>query len=171
MLLPKQPFNHLAIQPLFSQMNNDLFNHSPDCEIVSTRVLSAPRETVFQAWTDADILQRWWGPAGFTNTFHEFNPVAGGKWKFIMHGPEKGNYRNEVVFLRVEPPSLIAWDRISQPHFRVVTTLEEVADDKTKLTFRMQFNSKKECDKIRRFVPEKNEENFDKLEVELAKMV
>ncbi len=147
--------------------NNNLFNTLADCEILSTRIFSAPRESVFQAWTDPEILQRWWGPAGFTNTFQEFNPVPGGKWKFVMHGPEKGNYPNEVVFLQVEYPSLIAWDRISQPHFRVVTTFEVVENNKTKLMFRMQFNSKKECDKIRKFAVDKNEENFDKLEKEL----
>jgi uncharacterized protein YndB with AHSA1/START domain len=149
-------------------MKNDFFNISSDCEIVTTRVVSATRETLFRAWTDPAILQRWWGPAGFTNTFHEFNPVAGGKWKFVMHGPERGNYPNECVFLRVDAPSLIVWDRISPPHFRVVTTFEEVAGGQTKLTFRMQFDSKKACDKIRPFAPEKNEENFDKLEATLA---
>jgi uncharacterized protein YndB with AHSA1/START domain len=153
-------------------MNNDeLFNVAAECEIITTRVMQAPRATVFKAWTDAAILQQWWGPAGFTNTFYEFNPVVGGRWKFTMHGPEKGNYQNEAVFLHVDEPSLIVWDRISQPHFRVVTTFEEVDGGKTKLIFRMQFSSKEACDKITPFAPEKNEENFDKLEVELAKMV
>jgi len=154
-----------------TKMNNDFFNTAPDCEIVTIRVLQAARETVFRAWTDPAILRRWWGPAGFTNTFHEFNPVPGGKWKFMMHGPEKSNYPNECIFLAVDAPSLIAWDRISQPHFRVVTTFEEVPGDKTTLTFRMQFSSKEACDKLRPFVVGKNEENFDKLEVELAKML
>jgi hypothetical protein len=88
-----------------------------------------------------------------------------------MHGPEKGNYLNEVVFLRVDTPTLIVWNRISQPHFRVVTTFEEAPGGKTTLTFRMQFSNKDTCDKIRKFVPEKNEENFDKLEAELAKIL
>lgn len=151
-------------------MVNELFNINPECEIVTVRIMNYSPSIVSKAWTDPEILQRWWGPAGFTNTFYEFNPVPGGKWKFMMHGPEKGNYPNEVVFLRVEAPSLIAWDRISQPHFRVVTTFEEHPGDKTKLTFRMQFNTKEECEKIRRFAVEKNEENFDKLEVELQKL-
>ncbi len=151
-------------------MVNELFNINPECEIVTLRIMNYSPLIVFKAWTDPEILQRWWGPAGFTNTFYEFNPVPGGKWKFMMHGPEKGNYPNEVVFLSVEAPSLIAWDRISQPHFRVVTTFEEHPGDKTKLTFRMQFNTKEECEKIRRFAVEKNEENFDKLEVELQKL-
>jgi uncharacterized protein YndB with AHSA1/START domain len=151
-------------------MNNEFFDIPADCEIVTNRIINYPREIVFRAWTDAEILQRWWGPLGFTNTFYEFNPIAGGKWKFMMHGPEKGNYPNEVVFLEVQSPSLIAWDRITQPHFRVVTTFEEIENGKTSLTFRMLFNSKKECDKIRKFAVDKNEENFDKLEIELARL-
>jgi uncharacterized protein YndB with AHSA1/START domain len=152
-------------------MNDDFFNIAPDCEIITTRVLTAPREIVFRAWTDPAILQCWWGPAGFTNTFHEFNPIPGGKWRFTMHGPEKGNYPNECVFLRIEEPSLIAWERISRPIFRVITTFEEVLGGQTKLTFRMQFGAKEACDKIRPFAVEKNEENFDRLEVELSKML
>jgi uncharacterized protein YndB with AHSA1/START domain len=151
-------------------MNKDYFNITPDREIVTTRVLPFARELVFEAWTNPEVLQQWWGPAGFTNTFYEFDPVPGGKWKFMMHGPEKGNYPNECVFVVVDAPSLIIWDRISQPHFRVVTSFEESEPGKTKLVFRMQFATKEECDKLRKFVPEKNEENFDKLETALAKM-
>ncbi|MCE3282065.1 MAG: hypothetical protein K0Q66_802 [Chitinophagaceae bacterium] len=151
-------------------MDPGYYSTPADCEICTTRLMNAPRESVFRAWTDPGILARWWGPAGFTNTFHEFNPVPGGTWKFTMHGPEKGNYPNEVVFLEVNEPSLIAWDRVTQPHFRVVTTFEEAPGNKTTLTFRMQFATKEECDKIRRFAVDKNEENFDKLEVELANM-
>jgi uncharacterized protein YndB with AHSA1/START domain len=151
-------------------LRDELFSITPECEIVTIRILNASRENVFRAWKDPDILKSWWGPFGFTNTFHEFNPVPGGKWRFIMHGPEKGNYPNEVVFLRVDKPELIAWDRISQPHFRIVTTFENLQDGKTNLTFRMQFDSKEACEKLRPFVTGKNEENFDKLEVELAKM-
>ena len=145
-------------------METNLFNVSPECEIVSSRIFSAPRETVFNAWTNPDLLAQWWGPAGFTNTFYEFNPMPGGKWRFTMHGPEKGHYENEATFLQVEAPKLIAWDRITKPLFRVVTTFDETADGNTHLIFRMQFASKEECDKVRNFVPEKNEENFDRLE-------
>jgi uncharacterized protein YndB with AHSA1/START domain len=137
----------------------------PELEITTVRTIDIARETLFNAWTNPDLLQQWWGPAGFTNTFHEFELKPGGRWRFTMHGRDgKGNYPNECTFLKIDKPHLIAWDRISQPLFRVVTTFEEIAVDKTKLVFRMQFKTKEECDKIRKFVPEKNEENFDKLE-------
>lgn len=123
---------------------------------------------VFRAWTDPALLLKWWGPAGFTNTFHEFDLRPGGTWRFTMHGPNKGNYENECVFLKIEEPSLIAWDRVSKPLFRVVASFDETANGGTQLIFRMQFGSKKDCDKIRPFAPEKNEENFDKLEAVLS---
>ena len=44
-----------------------------DREIVSVCVFDAPREQVFDAWTNPKRLSRWWGPQGFTNTFHEFD--------------------------------------------------------------------------------------------------
>ena len=151
-----------------SNMEPRFYNVPPDREIRSSRVFSCPRELLFRTWTDPDLLAAWWGPAGFTNTFYEFDPQPGGKWLFTMHGPDKGNYQNECVFLNVDPPSLIAWDRVSKPLFRVVATFDAIAVGKTELTFRMQFNTKEDCDKIRKFAPDKNEENFDKLEIVLS---
>jgi uncharacterized protein YndB with AHSA1/START domain len=144
------------------------FKVAAACEIVSSRLFDAPPAKVFRAWADPEILKEWWGPAGFTNTFHEFDPQPGGKWRFTMHGPEKGNYENEVVFRIVDEPDLIVWDRISQPLFRVVTTFEAAENGKTMLVFRMQFENEKLCATIRQFAPEKNEENFDKLEKQIA---
>jgi uncharacterized protein YndB with AHSA1/START domain len=151
-------------------MNTDFFNVPPDCEILSARIINAPREQVFHAWTNPDLLKEWWGPNGFTNTFHEYDLRPGGKWRFTMHGREKGHYQNECTFLSIEPPTLLAWDRISQPFFRVVATFDETDDGSTALKFRMQFDNKEACDKLRNFVPEKNEENFDRLEAVLRKL-
>ncbi|MES2656646.1 MAG: SRPBCC family protein [Bacteroidota bacterium] len=151
-------------------MTSEIITTTPDCEIVSIRIVNAPRELVYKAWTDPNHLKNWWGPAGFTNTFNEFDLRPGGKWSFIMHGPDKGNYANECEFIKIEKLALIAWKRFSKPLFQVLATFEEVADNKTKIVFKMLFDSADECNKLKKFVPEKNEENFDKLEVELIKM-
>ncbi|MCD0489796.1 SRPBCC family protein [Pedobacter sp. MC2016-14] len=141
---------------------------NPDCEIVTIRIINTPRAVVFKAWSDPEHLKNWWGPYGFTNTFHEFDFREGGKWDFTMHGPEKGNYINSCEFTAIEIPSLIAWKRYSQPLFRVVVTFEEINTDSTKVIFRQIFDTKKECNKIRPFVEDKNEENMDKLEKEIS---
>lgn len=49
-------------------------------EIISSREFGVPRERVFRAWTTPDLLARWWGPHGFTNTFHECDVRPGGTW-------------------------------------------------------------------------------------------
>lgn len=151
-------------------MTTEIIKTTPDCEIVSSRIFNFSRELVFRAWSEPVHLKNWWGPAGFTNTFHEFDFRVGGKWSFIMHGPEKGNYPNECEFIKIEKPSIIAWKRFSKPHFQVVATFEELSDDQTNVIFKMLFNSPEECGKLKPFVVDKNEENFDKLEVELKKM-
>lgn len=109
-------------------------------------------------------LKNWWGPDGFTNTFHEFNLRPNGKWILTMHGPEKGNYENESVFKTVEPLQLISWTRISKPIFDMEVGFEKRSDSTTKISFRMIFETAEECDKIKAFAIPKNEENFDRLE-------
>lgn len=88
-----------------------------------------------------------------------------------MHGPEKGNYHNECEFVKIDETNLIAWKRHSKPLFKVVFTFETQADGKTKLVFRMVFDTPEECNKIKGFVVDKNEENFDRLEEELKNMI
>jgi uncharacterized protein YndB with AHSA1/START domain len=142
----------------------------PDCEIVTTRIFKAPRKLVYKAWTDPDLLKTWWGPKGFTNTFNTFDLRVGGKWSFTMHGPDKGNYRNECTFVAIREPELLVWDRQSQPIFQVEVVFEEIAENETKVTFKQKFKTVEECNKIKTFAPEKNEENMDRLEDELKKM-
>jgi uncharacterized protein YndB with AHSA1/START domain len=144
---------------------------TPDQEIVSSRIVNATRALVYTAWTDPNILKNWWGPTGFTNTFIEFELRPGGKWKFIMHGPDKGNYLNECEFIEIEKPKLISWKRFSKPLFRVVATFEELDATSTKIIYRMIFNSIEECTKVKTFAVDKNEENFDRLESELIRMI
>lgn len=151
-------------------MTTPLFFTSAESEIASTRVVPFSQELVFRAWSEPEHLKNWWGPEGFTNTFHEFDFRESGKWVFTMHGPEKGNYENECEFVKIDKPNSIAWKRISKPLFKVVATFEKISEQSTKVVFRMVFDSAEECNKLKPYVVDKNEENFDKLEVELANM-
>ena len=143
---------------------------SSDREFVTTRVFDAPRELVFKAWTDPNHLSQWWGPKGFTNTFQEFDMRPGGHWRFVMHGPDGVDYKNHSVFVEVVHPERIVFDHISGPKFQVTATFTEQAG-KTKLTFRMLFETAAECERVKVFAAEANEQNFDRLEAELAKML
>ena len=64
-----------------------------DREIVVSHVVDAPREIVFEAFTDIRHLSRWWGPDGFTTTTRSFEFRVGGEWDFMMHGPDGTHYR------------------------------------------------------------------------------
>ncbi|HUM52787.1 MAG TPA: SRPBCC family protein [Chitinophagales bacterium] len=146
------------------------FATTPDCEIISDRILNAPVEKVYNAFANPEHLKNWWGPNGFTNTIHEFDLRVDGKWRLTMHGPDKGNYNNESVFLKIIPNELIYWQRVSKPLFQMAIIFNKITENTSKITFRMMFDSAEECNKIRPFAPEKNEENFDRLESELTKM-
>lgn len=141
-----------------------ILGSTPETEIVSSRIFKVNVETLFRAFSDPKHLKSWWGPKGFSNTFHTFEFKEGGTWKFTMHGPEKGNYENECVFLKIIPNELLVWNRISQPLFQMHLTFEKVDKANTRLIFKMLFNTSEERAKLISFVPEKNEENFDKLE-------
>lgn len=98
-------------------MTTAILTTTPDCEIVSSRIFNVPQQLLFRAWSEPNHLKNWWGPLGFTNTFTQFDFRVGGKWSFVMHGPDKGNYVNECEFIIIIEPSLIAWKRFSQPIF------------------------------------------------------
>lgn len=149
----------------------DIHTIHPEREIISSRTIAFPKELVYRAWTEPAHLSQWWGPAGFTNTFHEFDFRVGGRWRFTMHGPEKGNYANECEFTHIDAPNLVAWKRYSKPLFRVVATFGETAPGETHVVFRQVFDTPEECNKIKPHVMDKNEENFDRLEAELRSML
>ena len=136
-------------------------------EIYSSRELKAPIEIVYEAFSNPAHLSKWWGPNGFTNTFHEFDLRSGGKSVLTMHGPEKGNYENSSVFKIVEPFKVIKWQRISKPLFEMEVVFKKLSDSETEISFRMIFETEEECNKIKNFAGPKNEENFDRLEMEI----
>ena len=139
-------------------------------EILSSRIINSPVETVYQAFENPNHLKNWWGPEGFTNTIHEFDLRAGGNWILTMHGPEKGNYENSSVFKTVLPNKLISWERKSQPLFDMEIAFEKLEENKTQISFKMIFATAEECEKMRKFVEPKNEENFNRLEREIKTM-
>ena len=136
-------------------------------EIVSSRVFTHPASVVFAAFTDDRQLAQWWGPNGFTNTFQEFDPQPGGRWRFIMRGPDGKEYPNESQFLEVVAPRRLVFRHLSKPEFRMTVTLADEHEG-TRVTWRMQFATVRECDKVKRYAVDANEQNFDRLAALLA---
>ncbi|MFN8592001.1 MAG: SRPBCC family protein [Thermomicrobiales bacterium] len=79
-----------------------------DREIVISRVIDAPRELVFEAFTAVRHLSRWWGPEGFTTTTRAFEFRVGGEWVFVMHGPDGTDYQEWISWTEIVPPERIA---------------------------------------------------------------
>jgi len=78
-----------------------------DREIVITRVISAPRELVFEAFTAVRHLSRWWGPEGFTTTTRALEFRVGGEWDFVMHGPDGTDYQEWITWTEIVPSQRI----------------------------------------------------------------
>jgi uncharacterized protein YndB with AHSA1/START domain len=111
-----------------------------DREIVLVRVLDAPRDAVFAAWTDPDAFCQWFGPDGFTCTVREMDVRPGGRARFDMSSGDIV-YTNRFDYLAVVPNERLVLDHGSDidddpARFRVTITLDEQADGKTVLTLR-----------------------------------
>ena len=72
-------------------------------EATFTRVLDAPLDRVWRAWTDADEIEKWWGPSGFDNPVCDFDARVGGKIHIVMRGPDGAQYPVRGEVLVVEP--------------------------------------------------------------------
>lgn len=81
-----------------------------DREILQRRTFEAPRDLVFEAWTDPAHVARWWGPDGFTTTVQQMDVRPGGLWRFIMHGPDGTDYDNRAVYIEVSRPERLVFD-------------------------------------------------------------
>ncbi|MFB9236315.1 SRPBCC family protein [Plantactinospora siamensis] len=79
-----------------------------DRAIVITRVIDAPPELVFEAFTEVRHLSRWWGPEGFSTTTRSFDFRVGGVWDFMMHGPDGTDYPEWITWTEITPPARIA---------------------------------------------------------------
>jgi len=136
-------------------------------DIVSVRRFDLPRERIFAAFADPARLARWWGPSGFRNTFHEFDFRPGGHWRFTMHGPDGVDYPNHSVFAVIDAPARIVLDHRSGPRFEMTMSLDEEGAQ-TRLTWHMRFETAEMRDAVARFAVQANEQNFDRLQADLA---
>jgi uncharacterized protein YndB with AHSA1/START domain len=85
-------------------------------EVTLTRVIAAPRERVFRAWTDPKHMAQWWGPKGFTNPVCEVDARPGGMIRIDMRAPDGVDYPMDGVFHEViEPERLVFTSRAFAP--------------------------------------------------------
>jgi uncharacterized protein YndB with AHSA1/START domain len=117
-----------------------------------SRVFDAPRDLVWEAFTDPEHAKQWMGPKGFTTTHFEQDARPGGRWRACLHqsGEWKGQKYPDMwqggVFKEIVPPERVvytfAWEgEGGQPTRETVITItfKELEDDRTQMDFHQEF--------------------------------
>ncbi len=134
----------------------------------TSREIAATPEQVFAAISDPQRLARWWGPAGFTNTFSACEFKNGGRWSFVMHGPDGHNYPNECVFADIDSPRRVVIQHVVEPLFRLTILLSSTAAG-TLVAWSQAFDSSDIASRIEHIVVPANEQNLDRLSAEVLR--
>ncbi|MEO9169114.1 MAG: SRPBCC domain-containing protein, partial [Aestuariivirga sp.] len=144
-------------------------------QIITTRIIAAPRELVWKVLTAPEHLQHFWGPDGFTNSYKQFDLRVGGQALFTMHGPDGTDYPNRFKFLNVEPPRLLKFDHDggsdgpNEPRF--INQIElSTEGDKTRVELRTTLQSIAARDKVAGYAVEGGRQNLDRLAAYVAPM-
>ena len=120
--------------------------------IIAVREFDAPRDLVFEVWTDPKHLAHWWGPNGFTTTTSSFEMRPGGVWRFVMHGPDGRDYQNRITYEEVVAPARIIYrhgggEDVEPVRFTTTVTFDDLGG-KTRITMQMGFPSAAERDRV-----------------------
>jgi len=141
--------------------------NNSEAAVHNERVLLASPQEIFAAFEQPVRLARWWGPKDFTNTFTQFEFTPGGRWVFVMHGPNGTNYPNENVFRAIQPHTKIVIEHVGTPWYRLTVALT-ARGDQTHLVWHQEFESADFAAKMRPICQTANEQNLDRLEAILA---
>jgi uncharacterized protein YndB with AHSA1/START domain len=134
----------------------------------TSREIPATVEQVFAAFSHPERLSRWWGPVGFSNTFSVCEFKDGGRWSFVMHGPDGRNYPNESVFAEIESPRKIVVQHVSQPKYRLTIVLASSAVG-TVVSWSQAFERSEVASRMEHIVVPANEQNLDRLSGEVLR--
>ncbi len=83
--------------------------YSDGGDLVFERTFDAPRELIWKAFTDPELIPRWWGPHGTTTTVAEMDVRPGGSWRYVSHADDRDDVAFYGEYLEVEPPERIKW--------------------------------------------------------------
>jgi uncharacterized protein YndB with AHSA1/START domain len=112
-------------------------------ELVLTRIFNAPREKVYRAWTEPELLRQWFAPKPFTTPVAQLDVRVGGANLIVMRDPQGNEFPNRGVYLEVVPNEKLvftdaytkAWEPSPKPFMTVIVTFEDIVG-KTKYTAR-----------------------------------
>jgi uncharacterized protein YndB with AHSA1/START domain len=133
-------------------------------EITNVRRIDVPRDRVFEAFANPEKLKAWWGPTGFTNSIPHFDFRPGGSWRVVMRSPDGTEYDNLSTFVEVDRPHKVVYEHLQPMHWFLMTmSFRELSPGATELTWKMSLARNAEHEKLRDFLHQANEQNFDRL--------
>lgn len=157
---------------------NDWETGSPERTFVIERIFDAPRELVWQVWTDSEHVAQWWGPKDWTLPFCKMDFRPGGVWHYCMRGPGGEESWGKAVYQEIiEPERIVFTDVFSDAEGNVnegmpsmlTTVLFLEHEGKTKLISQTQFTSGAELERVLAMgMAEGSTQMWDRLEAYLA---
>ena len=118
-------------------------------EIVAERVFDAPRDQVWAAYTDPELIPEWWGPHGTTTRVDRMEVEAGGAWRFVIRNSDGSETGFRGTYREVTPPERIVqtfeWEGMPG-HVSVDTATFEDLGDQTKVVSHSIFHTTEERD-------------------------
>jgi len=143
-------------------------------EIMSTRTFDAPRELVFKAMTDPNLVPKWWGPSRYTTTIDKMEVRPGGSWRFVQRDSAGNEHAFRGVYHLIDAPKRIVmtFEYEGVPgHVALETmTLEEV-DGKTRMVQQSVFQSVEDRDgMVQSGMEEGATESMNRLDALLAEL-
>ncbi|HSM58292.1 MAG TPA: SRPBCC domain-containing protein [Candidatus Sulfomarinibacteraceae bacterium] len=121
-------------------------NSTADREIVVNRVIEAPRELVFDAFTEPEHIEQWWAPRGAT--IHEMDVKPGGVWRYSQPGRGGAEMSFKIEFIEISRPTRLVYDYgpdsadATEPVRTTVTFEQE--NGKTRVTLQLLFATAKD---------------------------
>ena len=120
-----------------------------DREIRTERIFDAPRDRVYAAYTDPELIPQWYGERGTTTVVDQMDVRAGGAWRFVTPGPDGSEMAFRGTYREVTPPERIVqtfeWEGMPG-HVAVETTMFEDLGARTKVTTVTLFHTREERD-------------------------
>lgn len=121
-------------------------------ELVAIRFFKAPRNLVWQMWTNPEHITHWWGPIGFSTTTFKMELKPGGVWRFVMHGPDGRDYQNKIIYIDIVEPEFLVYKHSGEEdtediHFHVTVNFDEDGSE-TKVTMKMVFDTAEELERV-----------------------
>lgn len=142
-------------------------------EIHIERVFDAPRERVFAAHLDPELIPQWWGPRGTATAVEEMEPKTGGAWRFAMVDPDGSKTIFRGRYREIAPPERIVqtfeWDGMPGYVSVETATFENLGNGRTKIVSDSIFHTTEERDGMIESGMERGlNETYDRLDEILA---